>query len=426
MTTKPFLPYAHQSIDSNDIQEVCAALAGDVITRGPKVEEFEQAIASYCGAKYCVAFNSATAALHAAAFAANVNSNDRMITTPNTFVASVAAGMQRGATAIFVDIDCATGNMDLEQVKDNLSQHLSRGRHIVIPVHFSGIPVDMQALDLMIMHPDVVVIEDAAHAIGSSYKDGQKVGCCAWSQMTVFSFHPAKTITTGEGGAVTTNDEHLFQRLQLFRNNGIEKNPQYLSEESLGERYEGYYEVGELSGNYNLTEFQAALGLAQLKRLDTFVAKRRKLMQKYRQLLTAFPHLTLFNASLDNCTAFHLCVVQIDYSAYQTSRAIVIEKLKEAGIGAQVHYIPIYRHPFFKKKSGDLTAYFPMMEKYYAQALSLPLYYDLGLDHVERVVETLKTILQNELKKNLSKPTAPRSSTSKSSKGNRGGRQRRH
>lgn len=391
-----FFPYAHQSIDASDIEEVSKALSSDFISRGPFVEKFENEIATYCGAKYAVAFNNGTSALIAASYAAQVNANDRLITTPNTFVASVTSAMHFNATPVFVDIDRNTGNIDLNLLEHNLKElRSSRGRQIIMPVHFAGIPVDMQRLDSMIMDPDTVVIEDAAHAIGSHYPTGEKVGSCAYSHMTIFSFHPAKTITTGEGGMVTTNDPELYHRLLCYRNNCIVRNPQFFqSEESSW--YEGFYEAVDIGGNYNFTDFQAALGISQLQKLDRFVEKRRKLTKVYRHLLKDMPNMLLFTDAFDESVAFHLFVAQIDFAAYNTTRASLMQQLKEKGIGTQLHYIPVYKHPFFVNKCGDISSYFPRMEEYYSQALTLPLYYNLEEGDVEYICNTLKDILVQE------------------------------
>ncbi len=390
MTDKKFFPYAHQSISAEDIEEVGRALAQPVITRGPLVEAFEQAVTAYCGAEYAVAFNSGTAALMAAYFAADIGLNDRIITTPNTFVSSVGAGMQRGATPVFVDIDRATGNINLEHLAHNINQPNSRGKTAIVPVHFAGIPVDVQAIDASLTDINTVIIEDAAHAIGSHYKDGSKVGSCTFSQMTTFSFHPAKTITTGEGGMVTTNDANLYHRLRLFRNNGMERDPQFLE----GTAAPWYYEVVALTGNYNFTEMQAALGLSQLKRLDAFVEKRQQLMEVYKRSLAGNESVQVL-APTDGCQiAPHLCAVLIDFKYFRTSRQAVMEALNAHGIGSQLHYIPVYRHPFFVRQAGDLSEYFPEMERHYAHALSLPLYADLTEDDVEEIVRNLKEVLR--------------------------------
>lgn len=391
MTEDIFLPYAKPSLDSTDIQEVAKALSTPTITRGPIVEAFENAVAQYCNVKYAVAFNNGSSALMGAYYAAGLGPHDKLITTPNTFVSTAGAAMLRGATPVFLDIDRSSGNLDLAQLEHNISQFSSRGRICIAPVHFAGIPVDMQKIDRMIENPEVVVIEDAAHALGSSYSTGEKVGSCVSSHMTMFSFHPAKTITTGEGGMVTTHDENFYHRLKMFRNNGIVHNPKYL-EENPGP---WHYEVHDLTGNFNFTEFQAALGLSQMTRLDKFIKKRRELMKIYRDLLKDVPHLKMFSEKYDSHTTYHLCVVQIDFNAYKTTRAIVMDKLFEKNIGTQVHYIPLYRHPCFRKTCGDIIEYFPHTEDYYSQALSLPFYYDLQPKDVERVVASLKVALKS-------------------------------
>lgn len=385
-----FIPYTKQSIHPVDIENVAFALNQEIITRGKTVEEFEKSVAEYCGASYAVSFNSGTTALYAAAFAGRVGSHDECLTTPNSFVASTGCMASNQATPVFLDIDRKTGNLDLNQLQFNLEKKKSRGRTVILPVHFAGIPVDMEKIDYMIQDPDALVIEDAAHALGSCYKDGTKVGSCRWSQMTIFSFHPAKQITTGEGGMVTTNDEEYLNRLKLYRNNGIIREGKDLIQQEAP----WYYEAHDLTGNFHLTDFQSALGLSQFKRLDQIVEKRKKLIKAYRKLLKNMPHVTMLTPEYDDQVSFHLAVVQIDYKAFKTTRTEVMHKLKEKGIGTQYHYVPIYRHPYFSKTMGDISEYFPEMENYYSQALSLPLYTDLKLEEVDYVVKSLKQILR--------------------------------
>jgi UDP-4-amino-4,6-dideoxy-N-acetyl-beta-L-altrosamine transaminase len=389
MTNARFLPYAQQHISATDIDEVAKSLRASLITRGERVAAFEQSIADYCGARFAVAFNTGTAALMASYYAADIGTADRFITTPNTFVATVGAGTQRGARPIFIDIDRKTGNLDLEQLRHNINQPNSRGKTAVVPVHFAGIPVDMETVDKLISNPETIVIEDAAHAIGSRYKDGTKVGSCRWSHITMFSFHPAKTITTGEGGMALTNDQNLYHRLQLYRNNGIEREQPFLQ----GQAAPWYYEVASATGNYNFTEMQGALGLSQMRRLDEFVAKRQKLMRHYYKKMNGFEKIQLLSPDENLFVAYHLCVAQIDFAHYKKTRSEVMLTLKEHNIGTQLHYIPVYRHPFFQRQCGDINDYFPNMESYYQQALSLPLFFEMEEEDVERVVDALKICL---------------------------------
>lgn len=383
-----FIPYTKQSLNTEDIECVVDALNQTLITRGPIVESFEKAMADYTGAKYAVAFNSGTTALYAACFAGKVGPNDECLTTPNSFVASTGCAAFFGATPIFFDIDRKTGNLDLKNMQFNLEKKKSRGKTVIIPVHFSGIPVDMERLDRMIQDPSTLVIEDAAHALGTSYKNGSKVGSCEYSQMTIFSFHPAKQITSGEGGMVLTNDEELYYRLKLYRNNGI------VREDLPAGQTTPYYDVINLTGNFNLTEFQAALGLNQLKRIDQIVDKRRQLIKLYRKLLKNLPHIQMFTSEFDEHVSFHLAVVQINFEAFKTTRRQVMDKLFEKGIGTQYHYIPMYEHSCFAKSSLNIEEYFPEMEDYFKEGLSLPLYTDLTFDEVEYVVSSLRQVLQ--------------------------------
>lgn len=372
-----FLPYAQQSISAEDLVEVSKSLQSEMITRGPYVTQFEENLKKETGAEYCVVMNSGSTALEACYFAAEGNESDRILSTPNTFVASLTGGIKRGMTPIFVDIDRSTGNVNLDQVMANLDYPSSRGRLFFVPVHFSGIAVDMKKIDSKIKNPYTIIIEDAAHALGSRYPSGEKVGSCAYSDMTILSFHPAKTITTGEGGAVLTNNPYYYERLKLFRNNGIVRHEAPWD-----------YSVEMLTGNFNFTEFQAALGLSQLKRISTFIEKRRRLVKRYRQNLKNYSKVRLFTDAYDDQTAYHLFVIQTE-----VDRTKLMQALKEKNIGSQFHYIPVYQHPFFERYAGNISEYFPEMEAYAKSALSLPLYFELEESDVDYICNTLKLIL---------------------------------
>jgi dTDP-4-amino-4,6-dideoxygalactose transaminase len=386
----PFLPFARQSIIEEDLDAVQEALKGDHISGGgPLVEQFEQQIASYCDVPFTVLFQTGTAALMAAYFAAELSLYDRVISSPLADISTVASPCQQRIRLKFVDIERSTGHINQEKLKVELNYSCSRGRPFIVPFHFAGLAVDMQKLDGLIKHPDAVVIEDASHAIGSCYPTGERIGSCAYSQMTTFNFDSSRTLTTGEGGVVTTRDPALHHRLLLFRDNGIERGVPYLKKKT--SEAEGYYEVQAITGNFHMTDFQAALGLSQLSRLDRFIGKRRHLVQCYRQCLKEIPHLKLMTEEQDGYTAFHLMAVQIDFNACGKTRLEVMRRLKERGIGTKVHDIPLYHHPVFKYLTEEEE--FSETEAYYQQTLSLPLYYDLTDEDVQRVCRELKEAL---------------------------------
>lgn len=360
--------YGHQTISQSDINAVSETLASDFLTCGPAVKAFEQMICDYTGAKYCVAVSNATAGLHIAALAAGLKKGDEAITTPITFLSSANCICFVGATPVFADIDSETANIDPREIE----KHVTEKTKALIPVHFAGQSCDMEAISDIAKKHNLIVIEDAAHAIGSEYKT-TKVGSCAYSDMTVFSFHPVKTITTGEGGAVTTNNKELYDKLCAFRAHGMHKDG------DMQNTWE--YEMRELGYNYRMTDFQAALGISQLKRLDVFKSRRREIVDYYNKNL-GLPHLTERDFS-NAC--FHLYPVLVD------NRRDFYFKAREKGLNLQVHYIPVHTQPYYAQfgyKNGD----FPKAENYYEHCISLPLYPALTDEDLAEIVKRLKEI----------------------------------
>ena len=384
------IPYSRQSIDEDDIQAVLATLKSDWLTTGPVVPAFEQALAAYTGARYAVAFNSGTAALHAAYFAAGVGPGDEVITTPISFVATANAALFLGANVVFADIDPETVNIDPGEIVRSLSQRTK----VIAPVDFAGHPADLDEIMAIAQDAGAVVVEDACHALGARYK-GRPVGSIA--HMTVFSFHPVKAITTGEGGAVCTNDPGFYEKLLLFRNHGIVRDRSRMT------RDEGpwYYEMQALGPNYRLSDIHASLGLSQLAKLDRHIAQRRAIAHRYDTLLRG-RDLVLPPRKPWVDHAWHLYTVQLPNARF---RRWVVEALHEAGIGVQVHYLPIYRHPYYRSH-GYADCFLPHAERYYSRCLSLPLYPGLSADDVDRVVAVLLAAVEATRPAGRNRPAA--------------------
>lgn len=382
------IPYGRQSIDDDDIQAVTEVLRSDWLTQGPSVPAFEAALADYCGVPHCIAVNSATSALHIACQALGVGQGDIVWTSPNSFVASANCAKYLGADVDFVDISLATGNLCPHQLERKLIQAKAENKlpKVVIPVHFAGQSCDMHAIHALSQTYGFAIIEDASHAIGGAYC-GSKVGGCHFSDMTVFSFHPVKVMTTGEGGAITTRDPQLAATLEKLRSHGITRDPNEMTIPAHGP---WYYQQQTLGYNYRLTDIQAALGLSQLGKLDTFITERNRLARQYDSLLRDLP-ITALQQSDDCLNAYHLYIVNIN-DAQPEQRADVFSQLREAGIGVNVHYIPIHLQPYYQKmgyKQGD----FPNAEAYYQSALTLPLYPTLTDEQQQYVVDVLSKLL---------------------------------
>ncbi|MDE0926436.1 MAG: UDP-4-amino-4,6-dideoxy-N-acetyl-beta-L-altrosamine transaminase [Methylophilaceae bacterium] len=388
------IPYGKHYIDEDDIQSVVDVMRNAALTQGPKVKEFEQALAKFVGAKYAVAVSSGTAALHMACLAAELGEGDNVVTSPNTFVASANCAIYVGATPQFADIDPNTLNMS----PDALTQECERLGKVsaIIPVHFGGLSCDMPAIQNIAKRNQAIVIEDASHALGATYPTGEKVGCCTYADMTVFSFHPVKIIAAGEGGMITTNDEDLYRKLIRIRSHGITKlddqfecHDEALSE---GEVNPWYYEMLELGFNYRITDMQSALALSQLNKLDSFLFRRRSLALAYDEALLGQAHIKPAQIGGRKHNAHHLYVVRIDFKAIGKPRRDVMNALIEQGVIPQVHYIPVHLQPFYKKlgyKRGD----YPNAEAYYDQALSLPEYYSLTDEQQQRVLQVLLEVV---------------------------------
>ncbi len=384
------IPYGKQTISEADIAAVVRVLQSDYLTQGSQVPAFESSLKNYCGAAHAVAVCNATAALHIACQALGLGKGDILWTTPITFVASANCALYCGATVDFVDIDPHTLNLSIPRLAEKLAAAQVSGclPKIVIPVHLCGEPCDMAALHQLSQQYGFKIIEDASHAVGASYQGG-KVGNCKYSDITVFSFHPVKIITTAEGGACLTNSPELANTLARLRSHGITRNPDEMTHEPDGA---WYYQQIELGYNYRMTELQAALGVSQMTRLDEFVARRHALADRYDALLADLP-LTLPHRNPNNRSALHLYPVQVQPESGKT-RQQVFDYLRAHGIGANVHYIPVHTQPYYRQRFGFAHGDFPAAEAYYARAISLPLYFSLSEDEQDSVVATLKQAFQ--------------------------------
>ena len=383
------IPYAKQSITEQDIDAVVQVLRSDFITQGPIVSQFEKAVADYCSAQYSIAVSNGTAALHLACLALGVSSGDIVWTSPNTFVASANCALYCGAVVDFVDIDSITYNMSLEALKKKLqdAQQNDCLPKVLIAVHFAGQSCEMKEIKALSEQYGFMIIEDAAHALGGDYL-GQKIGSCLYSHITSVSFHPAKMVTTGEGGMLLTNESELAYSIEQLRSHGITKNTENMTHESYGD---WYYQQLNLGFNYRITDLQAALGLSQLQRLNEFVNKRRQLVQSYNTQLAGLS-ITIPWQHPDSQSCWHLYVIRLKLKKITKNRKEVFDQLRQSGIGVHVHYIPVHTQPYYQQlgfNRGD----FPESETYYEEALTLPLYVDLTETDINFITQKLRDIL---------------------------------
>jgi len=384
------IPYGKQNINQADIDSVVNVLQSEFLTQGPQVPLFEKTVSEYCGVKYGVAVNSATSALHIACLALGLGEGDYFWTSPNTFVASANCGLYCGAKVDFVDIDPRTYNLSTEELEKKLIQARQDNKlpKIVIPVHFAGQSCDMEKIHSLSQEYGFKIIEDASHAIGGKYLD-KPIGGCQYSDITVFSFHPVKIITTAEGGLATTNDKELSERMQLFRSHGVTRDPELMTKEAEGS---WYYQQVDLGFNYRMTELQAALGVSQTQRLNEFVARRHVLQKRYDSLLSDLPIIRPYQDK-HSFSALHLYPIQIDLNKVSKNREQIFDELRETGVGVNVHYIPIHTQPYYRQlgfKDGE----FPNSESYYKAALSLPLYSGMSFQEQDKVVEFVTKVLE--------------------------------
>ena len=392
------ISYGRQTIEDDDIEAVESVLKSDWLTQGPLVEDFERALALYTGARYAVVCSSGTAALHMAYLAADLPEGSGALTTPNTFLATANAAIMAGLRPSFSDIDPATLNISIPALSKAVDDYNGQecALSVLAPVHFAGLPVDMAAVADIAAVSGLKVIEDACHALGASWMDPsgklRKVGDSSHSDMTVFSFHPVKSITTGEGGAVTTNDELLHERLKLLRGHGVSKEPALLTSITSKEPPPWYYEMHELGSNYRITDLQCALGISQLKKLDRFIERRARVALLYDELLGGLDYLKTPPGSPKDggvVSSHHLYVARIDFNKLGIDKAVWFKDMAARGIRLNVHYIPVHLQPYYRSRYGCAPGDFPEAERYYEEAVSLPIYPLLTDDEVRFVASTV-------------------------------------
>ncbi|QXI51931.1 UDP-4-amino-4,6-dideoxy-N-acetyl-beta-L-altrosamine transaminase [Pseudomonas alvandae] len=379
------IPYGRQDITQADIDAVVGVLQSDFLTQGPMVPRFEQQVAAHVGASHALAVNSATSALHIACLALGLGPGDRLWTSPVTFVASANCGLYCGAQVDFVDIDPRTYNLCPQALERKLVKAEREGTlpKVVVPVHLCGQPCDMQAIHRLAKRYGFMVIEDASHAIGGKYQ-GEFIGSGKYSDITVFSFHPVKIITTAEGGMALTNDAELANKMALLRSHGITRDPQQMTHESDGP---WYYQQIDLGFNYRMTELQAALGVSQMERLDQYIARRHQLAARYNDLLAALP-VTVPWQHPDSYSGLHLYVIRLQLDKISKSHRQVFESLREQGIGVNLHYIPVHTQPYYAQM-GFKPEDFPVAQDYYREAISIPMFQTMSDEQQDQVVAAI-------------------------------------
>ena len=381
-----FIPYGSQWIDEDDIEAVSKVLKSDYLTTGPKVEEFEKQFAQYVDADYAVAVSNGTAALHAACFAADIGEGDEVITTPITFAASANCILYQGGTPVFADIDKETYNIDPNKLEDKITDKTKA----IIPVHYTGQPCKLDKIYKIANKHDLVVIDDAAHALGAEYK-GKKIG--SLSDMSTFSFHPVKHITSGEGGMITTDSKELYNKLIKFRTHGITKNSNNYLNKSDGP---WYYEQQSLGYNYRITDIQCALGISQLNKSDKFLARRREIAEQYNKAFENLEGIQIPYQKEKVNSSWHIYVLQLELEKLSVNRKKIFDSLREKDLGVNVHYIPVYYHPYYKKL-GYKKGLCPNAEWLYERIITIPLFPKMSDQQSKAVIDKVKTTIKNHL-----------------------------
>jgi UDP-4-amino-4,6-dideoxy-N-acetyl-beta-L-altrosamine transaminase len=379
------IPYGKQSIDKSDIDAVVAVLKSSHLTQGPAIKKFEYELASYTGARYTIALNSGTAALHAAYFALGLDKNDEFITSPMTFAATSNAGLYLRAKPIFVDIEPDTGNIDVSKIE----KLITKKTKLIVPIHYSGYPADLESIDWLAKKFKLHVVEDGCHALGAKFQK-EKIGNCKYSDMTIFSFHPVKHITTGEGGAITTNNKKFYEKLTMFRTHGIIKDRNNLINKN---EANWYYEMQSLGYNYRLTDIQAALGMSQLKKIDQFITKRRIIAGLYDNAFKKNAYFNVIKESKDTQAAYHLYPILLK-DTYKNKKKKIFDTFRKRGIGVQVHYIPVYLHPYYHQ-IGFKKGLCPIAEDFYEREISIPMYYSLKRNEINFIIKTVMDVFEN-------------------------------